>query len=195
MAGNRSGFRVKPRQPPTTILAGHFQLPGARMRPKAIACHCNRLRTIDCNGWQLFSLYMQRNNFLISERTPTQSECTHSHSYLLRCRQSIMTECQCMHIVITDPTFVVCTCHERLGLLHCANCESLVIDAFECTVNCCILLPASNTRLYNSMFFTLVLLPSVMTLRGTPLAALCTTSFSSIRQYILGRSPTNSVIR
>ena len=57
------------------------------------------------------------------------------------------------------------------------------------------LFSASNTRLYKLMSFTLVILPSIMTLRGTPLAALCTTSFSSIRQYNLGRSLTNSNMR
>ena len=54
---------------------------------------------------------------------------------------------------------------------------------------------ASRTRLYSSMFFTLILSPSITTLRGTPFAALCTTCFSSTRQYIFGLSPTNSVMR
>ena len=57
------------------------------------------------------------------------------------------------------------------------------------------LFSASNTRLYKLMSFTLVILPSIVTLRGTPLAALRTTSFSSIRQYNLGRSLTNSNMR
>ena len=137
MAGNRSGFRVKPRQPPTTILVGHFQLPGACMRPKAIACHCNRLLTIDCNGWQLYSLYTRRNIFLISEHT--QSELG-SFPLLLLIRQSIMTECQCMNVVITNPSLVVCACHQCLRLLHCTNCECLVVDAFECAINHSIIL-------------------------------------------------------
>ena len=54
---------------------------------------------------------------------------------------------------------------------------------------------ASTTRLYKSMFFTLILSPSITTLRGTPFAALCTTCFSSTNQYIFGLSPTNSVMR
>ena len=36
---------------------------------------------------------------------------------------------------------------------------------------------ASRTRLYKSMFFTLILSPSITTLRGTPFAALCITCF------------------
>ena len=57
------------------------------------------------------------------------------------------------------------------------------------------LLSASRTCLYRSMFFTLNLSQSIITFRGTPFAALCTTFFSSIRQYILGLSHTNSVMR
>ena len=54
---------------------------------------------------------------------------------------------------------------------------------------------ASRTRLYNSMFFTFILSPSITTLRGTPFAALCITCFSSTKHYIFGLSPTNSVMR
>ena len=57
------------------------------------------------------------------------------------------------------------------------------------------LFSASSTRLYNSIFFTFILLPSIITLRGIPFAALWITSFSSIRQYILGLSSTNSMIQ
>ena len=45
-----------------------------------------------------------------------------------------------MHVVVTDPTFVVCACHQRLGLFHRVNCECLVVDSFECTINYRILL-------------------------------------------------------
>ena len=51
-----------------------------------------------------------------------------------------MTECQCVNVVITNPTFVICACHQRLGLLHRVNCECLVVDMFECAINHRILL-------------------------------------------------------
>ena len=59
-------FRVNPRHLHITTIAGYFQ----RLRPfvPAIARHCNRLRTIVCNGWRLFSLLIRGNNFLISGR-------------------------------------------------------------------------------------------------------------------------------
>ena len=44
----------------------------------------------------------------------------------------VMTEYQCMYIVITNPSLVVCACHQCLSLLHCANCECLIVDVFEC---------------------------------------------------------------
>ena len=54
---------------------------------------------------------------------------------------------------------------------------------------------ASTTRLYKSMFFTLILSPSITKFRGILFVALCTTFFSSTRQFILGLKPTNSVMR
>ena len=55
-------------------------------------------------------------------------------------RQFLMTECQCVNVVATDPTFVVCACHQCLRLLHCTNCILLIVDAFECAVNHSIIL-------------------------------------------------------
>ena len=52
--------------------------------------------------------------------------------------QSIMTECQCMHVVVQDPSLVVCACHECLCLLLRAYIESLVVDALEGALDDCI---------------------------------------------------------
>ena len=107
-----------------------------------------------------------------------------------------MSEGQCVHIVVQDPSLVVCASHECLGLFLRADIESLVVDALEAALDHCTpLFSASRTRLHKSMFFTIILFPSVTTLRGTPFAALCITGFSSTRQYIFGLTPTNSVIR
>ena len=50
-----------------------------------------------------------------------------------------MTEDQCVHVVIQDPSLVVPASHESLGLLHLADSETLIVDAFECTIDYSIL--------------------------------------------------------
>ena len=101
-----------------------------------------------------------------------------------------------MHIVIQDPFLVSCASHEGLGLFLCADIESLVVDRLKVpSITASFILSATRARLYKSVFFTLILYPSITTFRGTPLAALYTTFVSSTRQYILGLSPTNSVMR
>ena len=49
-----------------------------------------------------------------------------------------MPERQCMHIVVQDPTLVVCASHECLGLFLRADIESLVVDALEAAFDHCI---------------------------------------------------------
>ena len=49
-----------------------------------------------------------------------------------------MSERQCLHVVVQDPTLVVCASHECLGLLFRADIESLVVDAFEAAFDHCI---------------------------------------------------------
>ena len=49
-----------------------------------------------------------------------------------------MTECQCMHVVIQDPSLVVCASHECLGLFLRCDIESLVVDTLEGTFDHCI---------------------------------------------------------
>ena len=49
-----------------------------------------------------------------------------------------MSERQCVHVVVQDPTLVVCASHECLGLLLRADIESLVVDAFEAAFDHCI---------------------------------------------------------
>ena len=58
-----------------------------------------------------------------------------------------MTECQCMYVVVQDPTLVVRASHECLGLLLRADIESLVVDALEAAFDHCIslLLCLNNT--------------------------------------------------
>ena len=46
-----------------------------------------------------------------------------------------MTESQCMHLAIQDPSLVIRASHEGLGLFYHANCECLIVDAFECTID------------------------------------------------------------
>ena len=76
-----------------------------------------------------------------------------------------MTERQCMHIVIQDPSLVAHANHECLGLFLRADIESPVVDAFECVIdNCIFLLLCLKGTLVQSMFFTLILSPSITTL-------------------------------
>ena len=49
-----------------------------------------------------------------------------------------MAECQCMYVVVQDPTLVVCACHEGLGLFLRTDIESLVVGAFEAALDHCI---------------------------------------------------------
>ena len=58
-----------------------------------------------------------------------------------------MSECQCMYIVVQDPTLVVCASHECLGLFLRDDIESLVVGAFEAAFDHCIslLLCLNNT--------------------------------------------------
>ena len=49
-----------------------------------------------------------------------------------------MSECQCVHVVVQDPTLVVCACHECLGLFLRADIEGLVVDALEAALDHCI---------------------------------------------------------
>ena len=43
-----------------------------------------------------------------------------------------------MHIVVQDPSLVICASHECLGLFLRGNVESLVIDSLEAAFNDCI---------------------------------------------------------
>ena len=49
-----------------------------------------------------------------------------------------MPERQCMHIVVQDPSLVVCASHECLCLLLRCDIESLVVDTFEAAFDDCI---------------------------------------------------------
>ena len=51
-----------------------------------------------------------------------------------------MTECQCMHVVVQDPSLVIRASHGCLGLLLRADIEGLVVDALEGTFDHCIFL-------------------------------------------------------
>ena len=58
-----------------------------------------------------------------------------------------MSECQCVHVVIQDPSLVVHASHECLGLFLRADIEGLVVDALEAAFDHCIplLLCLKNT--------------------------------------------------
>ena len=49
-----------------------------------------------------------------------------------------MPECQCVHVVVQDPSLVVCASHECLGLFIRADIEGLVVDALEAALDHCI---------------------------------------------------------
>ena len=51
-----------------------------------------------------------------------------------------MPECQCAYVVVQNPSLVIGTSHECLGLFHHAHIESLVVDAFEAAFDHCIFL-------------------------------------------------------
>ena len=103
---------------------------------------------------------------------PRQTKCTRAYPLL---SMQVMSILVCSIVLIANH-----------WLLMCLKLPSITTS---------FLLSVSKTRLYKSMFFTLILLPSIPTFHGKPFAALCITLFSSTRQYILDLSPTNSVIR
>ena len=49
-----------------------------------------------------------------------------------------MTECQCVHVVVQDPTLAISASHEGLGLLLRADIEGLVVDSLEAAFDHCI---------------------------------------------------------
>ena len=51
-----------------------------------------------------------------------------------------MSECQCIHAVVQDPSLVICASHKCLGLLLRGNVESLVVDTLEAALDHCIFL-------------------------------------------------------
>ena len=58
-----------------------------------------------------------------------------------------MPECQCVYVVVQDPSLVVCASHECLGLFLRADIEGLVVDSLEAAFHYCIslLLCLNNT--------------------------------------------------
>ena len=51
-----------------------------------------------------------------------------------------MTERQCVHIVVQDPSLVVCASHKCLGLFLRADIEGLVVNSLEAAFDHCIFL-------------------------------------------------------
>ena len=51
-----------------------------------------------------------------------------------------MAECQCVHVVVQDPSLVIRASHGCLGLLLRADIEGLVVDALESAFDYCIFL-------------------------------------------------------
>ena len=51
-----------------------------------------------------------------------------------------MSERQCMHVVVQDPSLVIGTSHQCLGLLLRRDIESLVVNALEAALDHCIFL-------------------------------------------------------
>ena len=46
-----------------------------------------------------------------------------------------MPECQCVYVVVQDPSLVVRTSHECLGLLLRGDMEGLVVDTLEAALD------------------------------------------------------------
>ena len=63
----------------------------------------------------------------------------------LQVLQSVMTECQCqcMHVVVQNPSLVIRASHGCLSLFLCGDIEGLVVNAFEATFDHCIFLRLS----------------------------------------------------
>ena len=61
--------------------------------------------------------------------------------------QSVMSECQCMYVVVQDSSLAVRARHECLGLFLRADIEGLIVDALEGAFDHCIslLLCLNNT--------------------------------------------------
>ena len=55
-------------------------------------------------------------------------------------QQSVMTERQCMHVVVQNPSLVVRSSHECLGLFLRGDVKCLVVDALEDAFDHCIFL-------------------------------------------------------
>ena len=54
--------------------------------------------------------------------------------------QSVMSERQCMYVVVQDPSLVIRASHECLGLFLRADIEGLVVDALEAAFDHCVFL-------------------------------------------------------
>ena len=74
----------------------------------------------------------------------------------LQVLQSVMSECQCqcMYIVVQDPSLVIRAIQECLGLFLRGNVEGLVVDTFEAAFDHCIslLLCINNTLVQFDVF-------------------------------------------
>ena len=66
--------------------------------------------------------------------------CPREPAAPLQVTQSVMSEYQCMHVVVQDPSLVVCASHECLGLFLCGDIECLVVDALEAAFDHCVFL-------------------------------------------------------
>ena len=49
-----------------------------------------------------------------------------------------MPECQCVYVVVQDPSLVICTSHKGLGLLLRADIEGLVVYTLEGAFDDCV---------------------------------------------------------
>ena len=107
----------------------------------SIFCHC-LLGCLEYHGAKSaktfsafvcqFGFFLPYIHYMIKNKVKTTSP--------LHVLQSVMTECQCMHIGIQDPSLVIRTSHECLGLFLRTDIESLAVDAFEAAIDHCIFL-------------------------------------------------------
>ena len=83
--------------------------------------------------------FKYRNRYITSMKVLFNPNYLKWNNSSLLIRHPVMTEGQCAHNVVQDPTLVICACHECLGLLLRADFKSLVVDSLEGALVHCIL--------------------------------------------------------
>ena len=98
-----------------------------RYRPCTTPCSfMAKSHVVRSNGSTHTSIGIQQSLSIVKATSP------------LHVLQSVTTECQCVYVVVQDPSLVIRACHECLGLLLRGDIEGLIVDALEGTFDHCI---------------------------------------------------------